>query len=92
MPDFEETPWRQRDHHGDMVLEMRSIRSQSSESETGTMTEEIRVRHGNGRILLDRQVTLHWKHFGQINAEFSDDGCSVVVTTTDGRDRVWPVG
>ncbi|SHJ32375.1 hypothetical protein SAMN05444000_10773 [Shimia gijangensis] len=89
MTDLDQIPWQQRDAHGDLVLEMRSTRRAPTGDTEGSLTEEIRVRHNDGRILLDRKVTLHWQHFGQINAGFSDDGASVVVTTSAGRDRVW---
>ena len=84
-----EVPWRQRGAHGDFVLEMRTLRISRTDNTKGSVTEEIRVRHSAGRILLSKEVTLNWTHFGQINAAFSDDGLSVVVTTSDGRDRVW---
>ncbi len=91
MTDLDQSKWRQRDAAGDLVLEMRSVKARPTSDTEGSLTEEIRVRHVDGRVLLDRQVTLHWQHFGQINAGFSDDGASVVVTTSDGRDRVWSV-
>lgn len=86
-----EAPWRQRGAHGDLILEMRTLRTSVKDKTKGSITEEIRVRYSAGRILLDKEVTLNWTHFGQINAAFSDDGLSVVVTTSDGRDRVWPL-
>ena len=55
------------------------------------MSQDIRVRHVDGTVILQREVTIRWQHFGQINAAFSDDGLAVVVTATGGRDRVWPL-
>ena len=87
----EETPWRQCGAHGDLVLEKRQSRSASAGDGTGSMSQDIRVRHVDGTVILQREVTIRWQHFGQINAAFSDDGLAVVVTATGGRDRVWPL-
>lgn len=103
MTNFVDTPWRRRDAHGDLVLEMRRVQGRKSGADDGVdasqkpekisakITEEIRVRHSDGHIVLDKHVTVHRNDFGQINAAFSDDGLSVVVTTSSGRDRVWPL-
>ena len=89
MTDREHIPWRQRDSHKDLVLELRVLRRENKGADRGVLTQQIRVRHRDGRILLDREVTLHWRHFGQIDAAFSDLGDAVVVTSSDGRDRIW---
>lgn len=86
-----EPAWRQCGVHGDLVLEKRQSRSVSGGDGTGSMSQEIRVRHVDGAVILQREVTIRWQHFGQINAAFSDDGLAVVVTATGGRDRVWPL-
>lgn len=88
-PEFAEMPWRQCDTFGNLVLEKRKSGFENTGNNEGTMSEEIRVRHKDGTVFLQREVTIHWEYFGQIDASFSDDGKSVVVTTSQGRDRVW---
>ena len=88
-PEFAQMPWRQCDSFGDLLLEKRRSGFENTGTNEGTMREVIRVRHRDGTVYLQREVTLHWAHFDQIGASFSDDGKSVVVTTSQGRDRVW---
>lgn len=89
--EFADMPWRQCDTFGNLVLEKRSSGFENTGNNEGTMSQEIRVRHKDGTVFLQREVTIRWEYFGQINAGFADDGKAVVVTTSSGRDRVWPL-
>lgn len=88
-PEFAEMPWKTCDTHGDLILEKRQSGFENTGNNEGTMSQEIRVRNGGGDVLIAKEVTINWEYFGQINAEFSDDGLAVVITTSEGRDRVW---
>ncbi|WP_127114934.1 hypothetical protein [Shimia sediminis] len=84
-----ERSWQRCGEHGGLVLEKRQRRHEVTGDHEGSTSQDIRVRDAQGRVVLKKEVTIRWSHFGQINAGFSDDGRAVVVTTSDGRDRVW---
>lgn len=81
-----DSPWQRCDAHGALLLEKRDSGVGNSE---GTVSQQVRVRHRDGEVILLKEVTMRREHFGQINAAFSDDGLAVVVTISGGRDRVW---
>ncbi len=91
MDDRDHIPWRHCDSHDDLVLEMRVLKRKNTDADRGVLTQQIRVRRGDGSVLLDREVTLHWRFFGQVDAAFSDLGDAVVVTCSQGRDRIWTI-
>ena len=74
--------WKQRGTAGDFVLEVRT-----GTSDDGRDQMVIRVRENGGKVRLERYLSIGQS--GQISMVFSDEADAVIVTTSDGRDRVW---
>ncbi|MEZ5999780.1 hypothetical protein [Hyphomonas sp.] len=60
----------------------RTVEFRNTGNNEGTMDDAIEVREADGKVIASTLMSIEWEYFGRIDARFSEDGRTLIVTGT----------